>query len=273
VSAPAAPPTAGAPRPVPAAPAPGPRAPRDVVRDAGAVRRESVAVGQWIVSGSAKVTGNVTAAVVESRGLLSVGGSLRTGTLVADGTLEVLGPTEVSGTARFDGTYRPTGPAHLGVAEVRGVLRTPTDLKVDRELRVAGSLEAPSVHVGYLEIEGSANVPGVVASSTKIRAQFKSDSTLGSLTAPEVVLRGPPPGLVPNLMRKVFGGAAHIEVERIEAERVELEAVEVAFVRAAQVVLGPGAHVTALEGTIVRQHATARVGPESHTPPPHGLSR
>jgi cytoskeletal protein CcmA (bactofilin family) len=244
-----------------------------VVRDVGAARHDVVRAARWTSSGSVKVTGDASAGEVALRGLATIGGRLTAERLTSEGTLEVLGAVDVRSSLSVGGTFRPVGTVHLGAGEVRGTLRAVAPVKVDRELRVRGVLEAPSLEVGLLDLEGSARVPGAVVARAKVRAQFRGDSTLGTVTAPEVVLRGPAPGLVPTLVRKVFGGSARVEVDRVEADRVELEAVRVAFVRSKAVVLGPGAHVAEVEGTIVRQHASARVGPESESPPPYGLSR
>lgn len=246
---------------------------RGVVKDSGAVRRESVRAARWISSGTVKVTGDVTATEVAVRGLATIGGKLTADRCSVHGTLEVVGPIEVGAAGILEGTFRPLGPAHFGSANASGVVRAVADLRVDRVLRVAGALEAPSVHAGLLDLDGSALVPGEIAGAAKVRATFRADSTLGTILAPSVALQGPPPGLVPTILRKVFGGNAMVHVERIEADHVELEAVTVAFVRSPEIVLGPDAHVAELEGTIVRQHPSAHVGPESRSPPPHGLSR
>ncbi len=267
--------TAPTPAPVPAPAAP-PAAPapalRGLVRDSGAERHDAVRAARWALSGTAKVTGDVTVGEARLRGLAAVGGRLTADRLTVHGTLEVVGPVEVRGTGVFEGTFRPMGPVHLGTGYVRGIARVTRELRVDRMLQVAGALEAPSLRVGLLELQGSANVPGELVSLTGFHARFRGDSTLGPITARDVVLRGPPPGLVPSILRRVFGGSAHVVVERIEAERVELSAVNVAYVCAPAVVLGPGAHVAEVEGTILRQHPSAHVGPESRSRPPHGLS-
>jgi cytoskeletal protein CcmA (bactofilin family) len=247
--------------------------PDPVVRDAGAIRHDTVRAMRWTVSGTCKVTGDATAAEATVAGLLSIGGRLTVTRMTVRGTLEVLGGTDVRERADLDGTFHPRGPVHLASARVAGILRTDSDVRVDHDLAIDGALEAASLHVGVLELTGTATVPGEVVASGRIRAGFRGDSSLGPVQAREVSLKGPPPGLVPSLVRKVFGGNAHVEVERIEADRVELEAVNVGLVRSKEIVLGPGAQVTEIEGTIVRQHPTARVGPESRSRPPHGLSR
>jgi len=257
--------------PPPPASAAGP--PDPVVQDTGAIRHETVQAMQWRVSGTCKVTGDATAAEATVAGLLTVGGRFTVTRVTVRGTLEVLGGTDVQDRADLDGTFRPRGSVHLASARVAGIFETASDVRVDRDLVVDGSLEARSVRVGVLDLTGSATVPGDVVATGTVRATFRGDSTLGPIQGREVTLKGPPPGLVPSLVRKVFGGNAHVQVERVEADRVALEAVHVGLVRSKEIVLGPGAQVTEIEGTVVRQHPTARVGPESRSRPPHGLSR
>jgi cytoskeletal protein CcmA (bactofilin family) len=247
--------------------------PEPLVRDTGAVRHASIRAMRWVVTGTTKVTGDATAAEANVTGLLTVGGKLTVTRCTVRGTLEVAGATDIRDHADLDGTFRPMGPVRLASARIKGVLRTSSDLRVDRDLTFEGSLEAPSVHAALLVLAGAATVPGEVVATAKVQATFRGDSTLGPVRAEEVVLKGPPPGLVPTLVRKVFGGAAHVRIDRVEAGRVELEAVDVGVVRAKEIVLGPSAHVTLVEGTVVRQHPTARVGPESRSRPPPGLSR
>jgi hypothetical protein len=266
-SPPTAPPAAA-----PAAAAPPPPL-RGLVRDAGAVRRDSVRAARWIAAGTVKVTGDVTVTEAALRGLATIGGKFTADRCSVHGTLEVRGGVDVRTSATLEGTFRPLGPVHFGSAIARGVIRAVADLEVDRLFRVAGALEAPSLHTGALDLDGSATVPGEIVALAGVRAQFRADSQLGSISARSVSLQGPPPGLVPTILRKVFGGNATVSVERIEADHVELEAVTVEFVRSREVVLGPEAHVATVEGTIVRQHPSAHVGPESRTPPPPGLSR
>jgi cytoskeletal protein CcmA (bactofilin family) len=247
--------------------------PDPLVQDAGAIRHDTVRAMRWTVSGTCKVTGDATAAEATVAGLLSVGGRLTATRATVHGTLEVLGGTDIRERADIDGTFHPRGSVHLASARVTGILRTESEVRVDRDFAMDGALEAGSLHVGVLDLTGTATVPGEIVADGRIRASFRGDSSLGPILAREVSLKGPPPGLVPTLMRKVFGGNAHVQIDRIEADHVELEAVNVSLVRSKEIVLGPGAQVTAIEGTVVRQHPTARVGPESRSRPPYGLSR
>jgi hypothetical protein len=102
-----------------------------------------------------------------------------------------------------------------------------------------------------------------------VDATFREASELGPIEARSVRLRG----TLPNLVDKVFFHERKVVVERIDAESVDLAGVEVALVRAPKIVLGRGCHVTTAEGTIVSQHPSSTVGPESKSPPPFGLRR
>ncbi len=258
--------------PTPTVPRPdSPRA--GLVRDTGAVRRDSVRATRWIASGAVKVLGNVDIDQGSVAGLISVAGRLSASSLSVRGTLEVDGTGDVRGSFSGVGTLRFAGAFHAVSASVRGHVLASAELRVDRDLRVTGLLEATAVTAGLIDLVGAASVPGDLAAIGSITGRFKGDSNLGRLRARSIVLRGPPGGFVPKLLRKVFGGNATVRAERLEAETVELESVDVGFVRAKSIALGPDAHVAELEGTIVRRHPSARVGPESRSPPPYGLSR
>ncbi|MGI0071362.1 MAG: hypothetical protein ACRECT_04755 [Thermoplasmata archaeon] len=268
----AAPPIGTVPRPAtPARPASPARA--EAVRDTGTVRRESVRTSSWTARGTVKVQGDVDVGGATTVGLVAIGGRLTAGRFRARGTLEVTGPTDVRETLSLDGTVRLDGPVHAGSLDARGTLRSGGELRVDRALSISGQVEVPSARVGLLDLTGSATVPGAIDAVVSVRARFRGDSELGIVRARSVVLAGPPTAPIPTLWRTVFGGRARVHVGRIEAESVELSAVDVGFVHGTSIVLGPGAHVTEIEGTVVRRHATSRVGPESRSAPPHGLSR
>ena len=54
---------------------------------------------------------------------------------------------------------------------------------------------------------------------------------------------------------------------------VEIVSCSLEGVRAGEIVLGRNAHVGTVEGKVVRAHPSSRVGPESWSRPPPGLSR
>jgi len=221
----------------------------------------------------AKVQGDVDVGTGSTTGLVSIGGKLSAGGFRSRGTLEVVGPTEVRELLTLDGTVHLRAAVHAGTLEARGTLRCPADIRVDRALSVTGTFEAPSAHVGLFDLTGSVEIPGDLEAVVSVHARFRGDSRIGALRARSVRLEGPPTALIPTLFRKVFGGSATVWVGRIEADSVTLRAVDVEFVRSPHIILGPGAHVSTVEGTIVRRHPSSRVGPESRSPPPHGLSR
>jgi cytoskeletal protein CcmA (bactofilin family) len=267
--------SAAAPSPPAASPPPPPTAPPRVgaIRDSGTVRRDSVRASGWTTTGMAKVQGDVDVGVGAASGLVSVAGKLSADTFRARGTLEVVGPVAVRDQLTLDGTVHFQGSLRAGALELRGSLRCAGDLRVDRTLSARGLVEAPSAHAALFELTGTAEISGDLEAMGVARARFRGDSEIGTVRAKRVELYGPPTSLVPTLLRRVFGGSATVRIGRVEADSVELSAVDVAFVHAREIVLGPGAHVTAVEGTIVRQSSSSRVGPESRSPPPHGLSR
>jgi cytoskeletal protein CcmA (bactofilin family) len=267
------PPSASGPRPAaPAAPAPPP--PRSgPIRDRGSVRRDSVHATNWSSTGIAKVLGDVDVGSGEVAGLVSVGGKLRADAFHAEGTFEVVGAVEVRDGLAVEGTAQFRAPVHAGELTTDGTLRSAAEVRVDRILSAVGLVEAPSARVGAMRLHGSATVPGPLEAQALVLAEFRGDSRIGTIRAAKAVLHGPSAGLVPTLMRSVLGGEAAVHVDRVEADSVELAAVDVGFVHAREIVLGAGAHVTTVEGTIVRRHPSARVGFESRSPPPHGLSR
>jgi cytoskeletal protein CcmA (bactofilin family) len=220
-----------------------------------------------------KVQGDVDVTSGTTAGLTSVGGKLTAGSFRSKGTLEVVGPTDVREELTLYGTVHLEGSVHAGSLDARGSLRFGGEVRVDRVLRVTGGLEAPAASVGVLDLTGTATVPGELTAIAAVRGRFRGDSEIGSIRARTVALSGPPPALIPTLLRIVFGGSGAVHVGRIEAESVVLSAVTVEFVRSPSISIGPGCHVREVEGTIVRQHPSSRVGPESRSPPPHGLSR
>ena len=266
---------ASAPRSAPPTVGSAPDAPgrTGTIRETGVVRRDGVRTARWTTVGLAKIQGDVDVGSGSSDGLLSVAGKLRAGSFRARGTVEVVGTTEVEGSLALDGTVHFESGLRAGELTSRGTLRSGGPVRVDRTWFARGAVEAPAVTVGVLELSGSAEVPGELSASAAVHARFRGDSRLGTVRARAVELRGPPTSLIPTLWRTVFGGSAAVEVGRVEADSVVLSAVDVGFVHARQIVLGPGAHVTTVEGTVVEQHPTSRIGPESRSPRPHGLSR
>ena len=258
---------------LPAASATGPPSRAGKIRDRGSVRRDSVRAADWSTTGMAKVQGDVDVGSGRATGLLSVAGKLSAETLRSHGSLEVVGVADVRDRCTLDGTAHFGAGLHAGALASNGTVRCDGEVRVDRELSATGVVEAPSVRVGLFELSGSAEIPGDLVALATVRARFRGDSRLGTVRARRVELHGPPTGLLPTLLRAVFGGSATVHVDRVEADSVALSAVDVGFVHAREIELGPGAHVTTVEGTVVRKAESSRVGPESRSPRPYGLSR
>ncbi len=250
----------------PLAPNPAPRP--GILRDRGAVRHDGIEVARWTVNGTSKIAKDATVGDLRIRGLVVVGGRLGAGAVRGEGTLEVVGPIDVAQALSLKGTIRAGASVHAGSLAIAGTLRAAGPLTTDGPASVTGLLEVPSLAAGGAQLQGGARIPGPVAALT-VFARLRETSRFGSIVGRSVVLYG----RVPNVVDKVFPHAWDVTVDRIEAETVSLEGVDVAFVRAPQVTLGRSCHVTQVEGTIVRQHPSSFVGPESRTPPPYGLRR
>lgn len=263
-------PTGSAPSATPSsrAPSPVPELARGEVRDVGAVRKDSVAIERWAAHGVVKVTGDVRVGDGSLDGTATVGGAVSAGSLRYRGTVGVSGAVDVRDRLVGSGAFRAALTLHAGEADLKGTVRTVGGVSVDRTLRVRGTLECPSLAVGRLDLEGQAAVPGDTTAPA-VTAHLLTSSAFGTIRAHTVSLRAK----IPNLVEKILSRDVEVTVDRIEAEAVELEAVDVGFVRAPEISLGRNAHVTQYEGTIVRRHRTSRVGFESRSPPPYGLSR
>lgn len=261
-------PTAAAPS-APARPV-APPAPLRVgrTRDEGTVRRDSVDLEEWTARGTVKVIRDVNVGTARLDGSASIGGKLTAGAFGCRGALEVEGPVDVTGSFSSLGELRASSTFHAGEADLRGEVRLSGAVSVDRLLNVRGTLLAPSLRVDALLLEGEAHVPGEIVGRS-VTARFTRNSTLGTVRAGSVVLRG----RTPNLFEKVLGREFAVTLRRVEAEMVDLEGVDVKFVHAPSITLGRDAHITEYEGTIVRRHPTSRVGFESRSPRPYGLSR
>jgi len=265
-----APPPAPAtpPKTTPAPPAAPPRARIPELHDAGTLHRDSVDADRWVVNGLVKVTGEVHLGDGKLVGTVAIGGRLTAANVQYHGTLDVDGAVEATGNVAGSGELRTGTTFHAIATNLRGSVRIGGAVTVDRGSTVRGSLACPSAVVGELDLDGEAHIPGELSAFT-ITARLNEDSSFGTVRARSVVLRAKRP----NLVDKVFFRTVTVTVERVEAETTELDGVDVTFVRSPQITLGPNAHVTEYEGTIVKRHPTSRVGFESKSPRPYGLRR
>jgi hypothetical protein len=238
------------------------------VQDLGTVRRDSVDADRWTAHGTVKVTGEANVGIAQIEGTVSIGGKLTAGACRSHAALDVEGPVDVAGTFTSSGRLRAAGTLHAVDADLRGATQVVGAVSVDRMLTVRGSFATPSVTVGALDLEGEARIPGDVV-GLSVSAHFTRPSALGTVRANSVDLHAK----IPNFVEKILGRQMAVTVRKVEADVVNLEGVDVKFVRSPKITLGREAHVTEYEGTIVARHPSSRVGFESRSPRPYGLSR
>ncbi len=234
----------------------------------GVVRRDSVHAMRWTTRGVVKVLGDADVGEARLTGPTAVGGALTADTLRADGGLDCAAAIDVVGTLRSSGGLRARGPLHAGDLEVRGLLHVQGDVRVDRGATVRGQLNASSVQATAVVLDGTAEVGGRIGAH-RVDLTFRDASEVGSIVGSSVRLGVRPP----NPLELVLGRSLAVKVLHVEADTVTVEGVDVRFIRSPAITLGRNAHVTEYEGTILQRHPSARVGPESRSPPPHGLSR
>ncbi len=234
----------------------------------GASFHDSVRVARWRTAGATKVQGAVEVGEAELRGPTAIGGPLRAGSLFARGRLEVRGAVEITGVGRVVGELRAGASVRAGELDLLGALSARGPVSAERRLSIDGPVRVPELAAPVLRVAGVAEISGVVrAGAADLR--LASGSRLSAAEGRVVRIAGP----ATNLVQKVLGRRAEVTVDRIEGERVEVAAAEVTILRAKEVVLGAEARVGTLEGTVVERHPTSHVGPESRSPPPHGLWR
>lgn len=266
MAAPAVPAAPEASLPEVAAPPPRPRG--TPVTDRGTVVHDEVRAATWQLRGIAKVVHDVDVGAAELHGTVVVGGPLLADELRLDGRLEVRGAIAIARRLRAQGSIDAGAGLRAADATIAGDLRVTGELELNGTARFRGNLQAGLLRAVTLQLDGEVQVPGPVAAE-RLEAELAAGSRLGEVRATQARLRGP----APNVVRRVLGGGAPVTVTRVEGDTVSLAAVRVGFVKAREIVLGAGAHVAAVEGTVVRRHPSSHLGPEAWTPPPEGLRR
>jgi cytoskeletal protein CcmA (bactofilin family) len=255
-------PSGGLPAPVPKPLATPPRS--GTVADRGVVRRADVRAAHWTVDGTAKVTGVVDADTIELDGSTSIGGRLTSVELRAEGMLDVQGDAVVKHRLAVAGTTRVGGTLHAGDVDVRGTLHVGGTVDVDRSVLWRGCVEVgAALTASRFAGEGRVTVGGTVTVKD-VDLAIDGPSSVAAIVAESVRVRRKP---------KLLGPTPSFEVERIDANLVELEGVHVEYLRASRIVAGEGCRIARFDGTVVRKHASARLGPSSVSAPPHGLFR
>jgi hypothetical protein len=244
------------------------------VWDRGVVQRPEVRALVWRAEGTARVRGDLDVGTVIVRGNASVVGKVSADRIDVRGTFEALQPIDVKGTMFVRGTLRFEGPLTAGTLSHVGPARGGGPIVARQLLESNGSLEvrAGGITAAHIALHGSFDVAGPVRAKTVI-ARVNAASQVPSIEAETVVLDRPT--RIPRLLEQfgLFATEPSVRVDRIEARDVYLDGVDCEYVRSEHLLLGPGSHVTRLDGTVVRKHRSATIGPRSHTAPPHGLSR
>jgi len=238
------------------------------VVDRGTVRHDEVRAERWVVRGISKVAGDVDVGVADLGGTVVIGGAVAARDLSVRGSLATRGSVAIGGRLRARGSVEATAPLRAHEARLEGSVRASAEVAAETTLVVRGSLRAASASCRTLDLRGTATVPGTVAAPV-FRARLVGDSAFGLIQGRDIRLCGPSP----NVVTRTLGEEQVVTAERIEAETVYVEAARVRFVRANEVVLGRNAHVVAVEGRVARAHRSSRLGPESWSRPPAGLSR
>jgi len=251
----------------PPAEAPPPAPPRRLA-DRGPAVHDTVAADYWTTDGPTKVRRTVEVGRAELRGPTAIGGSLRGARVDARGLLEVVGRIETTGPLTVDGELRAGGEIRSGALSVHGSLRAAQHVAVEGALLAHGAVRLPSAVAATAELSGDIDLVGRLRADRSTLA-LKNGSRVGFVEGTFVKASAP----VPNPVETILGRFGEAAIGRIEAQRVELIGVSVAVVRAPEVVLGPAARVSSVEGTIVARHRSSHVGPESRTVPPAGLVR
>ncbi|MFZ0891643.1 MAG: polymer-forming cytoskeletal protein [Thermoplasmata archaeon] len=256
---------------VPSAPAP---ERKGRVWDRGVVQRPEVRALVWRADGTARILGNLDAGTVIVRGNASVIGKITADRIDVRGTLEGLQPIDVKGTMFVRGTLRFEGPLTAGTLSHLGPARGGGPIVARQLLESRGSLEVRigGITAPHVALNGSFDVAGPILAKSVI-ARVTGPSQVPAIEAETVVLDRPT--RIPRLLEQfgLLSTEPTVRVDRIEARDVYLDGVECEYVRSEHLLLGSGSHVTRLDGTVVRKHRSATIGPRSHTAPPHGLSR
>ena len=230
----------------------------------GAVLRNSVRVGRWVVRGSAKVLGDVEVERAEWNGLVAIRGRIIAGSVASKGTLEVGGSVTTTGALVSAGETTIAGTAQAGSFDGQGLVTIGASMTVPGTARWNGLLQVGGdLTAGATEFEGRFEVEGAVAVA-ELHGKLRGTSRAHSVRADRAIV-----------LRRAgrFGGAGTLTVDQIEAQTVEVEGVRAQLVRGQSVVVGPGCEIVRVEGTVRSVHRSSTIGPVSRSPPPYGLSR
>jgi cytoskeletal protein CcmA (bactofilin family) len=234
------------------------------------VVRPSLRVQSWSASGAVKVLGNVEVETARLSGDVSIGGTVDAGELRSSGQLDVSGAIRVRGRLELRGETHLRGSADAASVETSGIAILAGPLRARGLVHTTGTLEIGGpLSSAHLVGDGTIRVAGAIE-ATEVELRIHRVSHAASLRADRVrVTRAglPMPIAIPGFPRPT------LTVGRIDAQEVELQGVVCEYLHADRIHLGADCHVAYLDGVLVSRHPSARVGPESRSPAPYGLSR
>lgn len=246
-------------------PAPAPESRTGAVASQGTSHLDRVRCQRWTSDGAVRVDGDVDVDAAELRGVVVVGGSVTGGDVSVLGALDVGSAIRLTGRLSVDGRASLKGALAAREVVLKGTTIAPGSLTVAERLAAEGKGEiGGAVTAGVVDLSGHWTVPGPLTSRGDVDLRLRDGSTIGHVQGKSIRL---------SRTGRPFGRGWAPEVESAEGSEVSVEGVRCRYVRADRIVLLGRAHVYVAEGTVERRSPSARVGPESATPPPKGLSR
>jgi hypothetical protein len=237
----------------------------------GTSRVPNVRTLDWVARGFTKVAGDVEIGTGRVTGSLAVGGKLLGRQLDLSGAHRIDGELRLSEDLRARGTFRTGGDVSARSAQLTGTIEIGGTLKVEELLQWKGSLEVGhDVRADTVLFQGRLAIQGTLAAQS-ISGEVETLSSVAEIEADWIEIRRRKPRFAIFLLPPPPWH--ELEVQRIEAKEVHLAGVRVHRLKADRIFLGPDSHVEYVEGTILQRDKDAHVGPESESPPPHGLSR
>jgi hypothetical protein len=238
------------------------------------VQRPEVHALVWRVDGTAKILGDLDAGTVLIRGKSSVVGKVQVDRIDVRGTLEAAQSIDVKGILFARGTLRFAGALTAGTFSHQGAAQGGGPITAAQLLESRGSIQvrAGGITTAHASFHGSFDIAGPIHAKSVI-ARVTGPSHVPAVEAETVVFDRP--SGIPRILEQfgLLSTEPSVVVDRIEARDVYLDGVDCEYVRSEHLLLGPGCHVTRLDGSLVQKHRSSTIGPRSHSAPPHGLFR
>ncbi len=210
------------------------------------------------ISGSGKVSGDISCESFKSSGAAKVHGSVKCGSFGTSGAVKVDGGVECCGEVRISGAAKigeamsaeelhSSGALVVGGNLVSGVIHS------SGELNIGGDVSAEEAHMsGKTKISGLLN-------AEKVRISFDEANgcQIGQIGGGRIEIEYT--GRAIGFFKRLSGGCGH--VTSIEADSVEIENISAETVRAIDLTIGDGCVIDTVEysGTLtVSEHASVK---------------